>query len=286
MTSPKVLDPRAAGARRFEGKIAVVAGAGQGIGAATARRFAQEGARVVVADMVEATAEKVCREITDFGEQAVSYVGNLSVRENCQALMQRTMEVFGRIDVLANIVGGTIWSQRFQFYQPEQIIAEVNKSFWPTVWLCWSALPIMIEQKSGAIVNLATHAVASTDRVPYAASKGGVIALTTSLAKEVADLGIRVNVVAPHTTAASDRVTPRDYGVDVPASTPKREDLTPEQREDRQRRTEERRAREIPMGRQAQAEEQAAAIAFLASEDASFITGQVLPVGGGATYPF
>lgn len=282
METAKVLDPRAAGARRFEGKVAVVAGAGQGIGRATARRFAQEGASVVVGDMVEATAEKVVQEIRDFGGSAVSYIGDLSKWENAQALMARAKEAYGRIDALANIVGGTIWSKWYWYYEPEEIIAEVNKSFWPSMWLCRAVLPYMIEQRSGAIVNLATHAVASLYRVPYAASKGGVIGLTTSLAKEVAQFGIRVNCVAPHSTRAEDRVTPRTYGVAVPAP-----ELPAEEKEAVAKffggfHI----AHEVPLGRPAQAEEQASAIAFLASDDASFITGQVLPVGGGATYPF
>jgi dihydroxycyclohexadiene carboxylate dehydrogenase len=189
--------------------------------------------------------------------------------------MAHAKSAFGRIDVLVNIVGGTIWAQPFQKYQPEQIEAEVNKSFWAPLWLCWAALPIMIEQRTGAIVNMGSHAIVSTDRVPYAASKGGVIALTTSLSKEVARYGIRVNCVAPHATVAADRVTPRNPNIV----------LTPEQQAAHEAELQERRRREIPMGRTAVPEEQAAAIAFLASDDASFITGQVLPVGGGATFP-
>ena len=269
----KVLDPRAAGARRFEGKMAVVAGAGQGIGSATARRLAQEGASVVVADVVEAAAERVCQELREAGASASPYTGDLSQLEHAQGLMAHAVATYGRIDVLVNIVGGTIWHQLYQDYEVEQIEAEVNKSFWPPMWCCWAVLPTMIEQRSGAIVNLGSHSVVSTHRVPYASSKGGVIALTTSLAREVARYGIRVNCVAPHTTGADDRVTPRN---------PNPEPLSPEERAQRERELQERRLREIPMGRRATAEEQASAIAFLASEDASFITGQVLPVGGGA----
>jgi len=275
MNEKSVLDPRAAGARRFAGKIAVVAGAGQGIGRATARRLAQEGATVVVGDVVESSAERVRRELEEFGAPASSYVGDLSKREAAQALMAQAKSTHGRIDVLVNIVGGTIWAQPYQDYRPEQIEAEVNKSFWAPMWLCWAVLPIMIEQRSGAIVNMGSHAIVSTQRVPYAASKGGVIALTMSLSKEVAQYGIRVNCVAPHATVAEDRVTPRNAG----------QVLTPEERALKEKELQERRMREIPMGRTAVPAEQAAAIAFLASEDASFITGQVLPVGGGATFP-
>jgi dihydroxycyclohexadiene carboxylate dehydrogenase len=282
MTSNNIiLDHRAHGARRFEGKICVVAGAGQGIGSATARRFAQEGGTVVVADIVKETADKVCKDLHEFGATAIPFVGDLTKRDDCVALINHAKQEFGRIDALANIVGGTIWGKWFWNYEPEQIEAEVNKSFWPSIWLCWAACPIMIEQKSGAIVNLSTHAVASTYRVPYAAAKGGVMALTTSLAKELAPHNVRINVVAPHATEAEDRVTTRTHGYDA---------LTRSQTEEDKMESAEivtqRRKFEIPMGRKALAEEQAAAIIFLASEDASFITGQILPVGGGATYPF
>ncbi|MBF6567883.1 MAG: SDR family oxidoreductase [Candidatus Binataceae bacterium] len=287
--SRPVLDRLACGARRFRDKVVIVAGAGQGIGRASARRFGEEGAIVMVADIVEAAASAVVAELTAAGVRAESFVGDLRDRKQCEALMARTKELFGHIDVLAVIVGGTIWAQSFQYYRPEQIEEEIHRSFWAPMWLCWSVLPYMIEQRSGAIVNLATSAVVSRYRVPYAAAKGGVIALTTSLAKETARYGIRVNVVAPHGTDADDRVIPRDYGVGVAAP-----DLPPEEVLERDRffggkgvfGVGESVKQEVPMGRKARAEEQAAAIAFLASDDASYITGQVLPVTGGATYPF
>jgi dihydroxycyclohexadiene carboxylate dehydrogenase len=281
MSNQKVLDFRAHGARRFENKICIVAGAGQGIGSATARRFAQEGGTVVVADIVKETADNVCQELRDFGATAIPFIADLTKREGCVELINYTKREYGRIDALANIVGGTIWGKWFWNYEPEQIEAEVNKSFWPSLWLCWAACPVMLEQKSGAIVNLSTHAVASTYRVPYAAAKGGVMALTTSLAKELAPHNVRVNVVAPHATTADDRVTTRTHGYDS-LSRP----LTDAETKEIEEITNQRRKFEIPMGRKGLAEEQAAAIVFLASDDASFITGQILPVGGGATYPF
>jgi dihydroxycyclohexadiene carboxylate dehydrogenase len=281
MTSSNELDPRAAGARRFENKVAVVAGAGQGIGRATARRFAQEGAKVVIGDVVEETATRVADEIKAFGGEAAVYLGDFSQYQHAEGLVGLARERFGRIDALANIVGGAIWWRSYWYYQPEEIVAEVNKSFWPSMWLCRAVLPHMIGQKSGAIVNLATHAVASRYRVPYGASKGGVIALTTSLAKDVAQFGIRVNCIAPHSTRSPDKVTPRDHGQEI-APGP----LPDEERQGIQEFLAGLTAREIPLNRSAAPEEQASAIVFLASEDASFITGQILPVGGGATYPF
>ena len=278
---PEVLDPKAAGARRFEGQVAVVTGGGQGIGSATARRLAQEGAAIVIGDMVAETSERVRREIRDFGGACEVSIGDLSKWENAESLMARAHDVFGRVDVLANIAGGTIWFQSLQYYTPDQIQAEIDRSFWTAMWCCRAALPYMIDQGSGSIVNIATHAVTGRFRVPYAAAKAGQIGLTTSLAREVAHLGIRVNCVAPSGTAADDRVTPRDYGVGVnPPELPASERAAQDEYRSATRNS------EIPMGRRGEADEQAAAIAFLSSHDASYITGQVLAVGGGQPYPF
>lgn len=275
------LDPKAAGARRFEGQVAIVTGGGQGIGSATARRLAQEGASIVVADMVSETSERVCAEIRRFGGSCEVVLGDLTDWDNAEALMARAHQAFGRIDVLANIAGGTIWFQSLQYYTPDQIRAEIDRSFWTAMWCCRAALPYMIEQGSGSIVNIATHAVTGRFRVPYAAAKAGQIGLTTSLAREVAHLGIRVNCVAPSGTAADDRVTPRDFGVGIePPELPDSERAAQDEYRSATRNS------EIPMGRRGEADEQAAAIAFLASHDASYITGQVMAVGGGQPYPF
>jgi dihydroxycyclohexadiene carboxylate dehydrogenase len=181
-------------------------------------------------------------------------------------------------------VGGTIFGQPYQYYSPDQIVAEVNKSFWPTVWCVRAVLPVMIEQRYGSIVTLATHAVVGTNRVPYAAAKGGLIGLTTAVSKEAGPHGVRINCVAPSAATAGDRVTPRNYGVDIAPS-----EVPAEARLARPLDAEGNRA-ERPLhqglGRGATAEEVASAIAFMASDDASFITGEVISVGGGETFPF
>ena len=276
-----ILDAKAAGARRFEGQVAVITGGGQGIGAATARRLAQEGAAIVIGDMVAESSERVRQAIRKAGGSCEIALGDLSRWENAEALMARAHDAYGRIDVLANIAGGTIWFQSFQYYTPEQIQAEIDRSFWTAMWCCRAVLPYMIEQGSGSIVNIATHAVTGRFRVPYAAAKAGQIGLTTSLAREVAHLGIRVNCIAPSGTAADDRITPRDHGVAVAPP-----ELPASERADQEEYRSATRNSEIPMGRRGEADEQAAAIAFLASDDASYITGQVLAVGGGQPYPF
>ncbi len=276
-----ILDSKAAGARRFEGQVAVVTGGGQGIGAATARRLAQEGAFIVIGDMVAESSERVRAAILEFGGSCEIALGDLSKWENAESLMAAAHNAYGRIDVLANIAGGTIWFQSFQYYTPDQIQAEIDRSFWTAMWCCRAVLPYMIEQGSGSIVNIATHAVTGRFRVPYAAAKAAQIGLTTSLAREVAHLGIRVNCVAPSGTAADDRITPRDHGVYVIPP-----ELPASERADQEEYRSATRNSEIPMGRRGEADEQASAIAFLASHDASYITGQVLAAGGGQPYPF
>jgi len=280
------LDPKAMGSRRFVGKVAVVGGAGQGIGRATARRLAAEGAAVVVADQVEATAQRVVQEIHDRDERAVAFVGDLRDREVCAALMQQAIDSFGRLDCLACIAGGNLWTRYYHLMTPEQIEASILKNLWPTMWMTHAAIPIMLAQKSGSIVNIATHAVVNSGHLPYATAKGGVISLTLSLSKEVAKDGIRVNCVAPAHSRSDDpddRLTPSLYGVDVPGED---DESAEDQGEESAEVGEMRRRITVPMGRRGTMIEQAAAIVFLLSEDASYITGQILPVNGGATYPF
>lgn len=274
-----VLDPRAAGGRRLDGKIAIVTGAGQGIARATARRMAQEGASVMIADRNEPGAIRTRDELLEFGADAETFIADVSSPEVAKALMAATKERFGRIDILVNCAGGSMYGPKYGWdYTPEEIMANVQNNFFTTMWCCWAVLPYMVEQQSGAIVNIGSNSPRGTMRLPYAASKGGVFAITTSLALETATMGIRINCVAPHLTGGDpgDRLVPR-YA--RPA----------EQTADQQRatfeQTRERHLANIPMHRPGRVEEQAAAITFLASDDASFITGQILSVGGGATVP-
>jgi dihydroxycyclohexadiene carboxylate dehydrogenase len=106
------------------------------------------------------------------------------------------------VDILINNVGGTIWAKPFEFYEEAQIEAEVRRSLFPTLWCCRAVLPTMIEQKSGVIVNVSSIATRGVHRVPYSAAKGGVNALTASLAMENTQHGIRINATAPGGTDA------------------------------------------------------------------------------------
>ena len=292
MATKRVLDPLARGARRFEDKVCVVAGAGQGIGLATVRRLAMEGATVVIGDWAEDIAMKAHEEIEGIGEKGSVHIGDYRTWEGCQSLMEHTKQTHGRIDSLVVIVGGTVWSAPYQYNTPEQIIETVNKNFWPTMWCTRAVLPYMIEQHrassdgvGGNIVTLATHAVVGTNRVPYAASKGGLIGLTTSLCKEVGRYGIRVNCVAPSGNIGKEQVYRRNYRLEHVAFSE-----VPEEEQLQQQLDEEGNRQERPLAlglkRPALVQEVAAAIVFMASDDAGYISGQVISVGGGETFPY
>ncbi len=127
------LDERAAGARRLVDKVSIVTGAGQGIGAATARRLGEEGAIVVVADMLEEGANRTRDALEGHGAEAMVFLGDLSDWDTCHRLMDATMDRFGRIDVLVNNLGGPYRSQEMWDFTEEQMEQDMRRNFWPTM---------------------------------------------------------------------------------------------------------------------------------------------------------
>ena len=271
------LDARAAGARRLADKVCVVTGAGQGIGRAVARRLGQEGGRIVVADRIDTSATRTLTELREQGVDALKVLLDLSTFVGAQSLVSQILDAYGRIDVLVNNVGGTIWIKPYHLYSEEEVKLELERSLYPTLWCCLAVLPTMIKQMSGSIVNLGSQSIRGLYRAPYAASKGGILALSKVLAMEYGRYGIRINTMSPGGTDITDRVTPRqlirpgvmaDEGDKAEAENYRREMAEDIRNQQAMRR------RGLP-------EEQAAAIAFLASDDASFITGQVINCSGG-----
>ena len=252
---------------RFQNKVAVVTGAAQGIGRRVAERIAQEGGRLLLVDRSELVHELV-DELAGV-TQVLTLTADLEQFAECQRVMAAAVEHFGRLDILINNVGGTIWAKPFEHYKAHEIEAEVRRSLFPTLWCCHAALPQMLEQGSGAIVNVSSIATRSINRVPYGAAKGGVNALTACLAFETAERGIRVNATAPGGTEAPPRRIPRNA-----ADQTEQEKVWYQQIVDQT-------VSSSQMKRYGTIDEQAGAILFLASDDAAYITGVILPVGGG-----
>lgn len=247
---------------RFDNKVALVTGAAQGIGRRLSERLLEEGAVLVAVDRSELVHELQA-------EGVLTLTADLEQHSECQRVMEAAVERFGRLDVLINNVGGTIWAKPFEHYQADQIEAEVRRSLFPTLWCCHAALPYMLEQGQGAIVNVSSIATRSINRVPYGAAKGGVNALTACLAFETAERGVRVNATAPGGTQAPPRRVPRNSAEQSAQEQGWYQQIVDQTLDS------------TLMKRYGSLDEQVGAILFLASDEASYITGTVLPVGGG-----
>ncbi len=261
--------PRFVTPGRFTGKVVVITGAAQGIGEQTARRISAEGGQVVLADRSE-LVDDVARELAGTGRGAVSAVADLETFAGAEAVVRRAIDSYGRVDVLINNVGGAINFKPFTEFTDEQIRAEIDRSLMTTLFTCRAALPSMVRSGRGVIVNVSSAATRGIHRIPYSAAKGAVNALTASLALEYADEGIRVVATAPGGTDAPPRRISRG---------------TPEPRSDIEAQWYQvhidQTLSSSTMHRYGTLDEQAAAICFLASDEASYITGTVLPVAGG-----
>lgn len=249
---------------RFEKRRIVVTGAGSGFGEATAKRFAEEGGRVVVSDMNEVGMERVVSEIRSAGGDAVSIACNVAEEDQVVALVDGAMAAFGGIDVLVNNAGYS-HHQRLMW---KISVAEFDAVFAVNVrgvFLgCKYVIPHMIEGGGGVIVNIASvGAIAPRPGVtPYNATKGAVLTLSKGLALEVARHNIRVNAVNP--VAADTGFMKGAMGVDSLDA-----DAT------------ERLVATIPRGRLARPSDVAAAVTYLASDDGDFLTGTAINVDGG-----
>ncbi len=138
------LDPRAAGAKRLSGKVCIVTGAGQGIGKATAKRLGEEAGKIVVAERVDEGATRTVNELKEYGVDAMKILVDVGKFSEAQRLITEVVEAYGRVDVIVNVVGGTIWWQPYHNYTEEQVNLELERSLYPTLWCCLAVLPIMI----------------------------------------------------------------------------------------------------------------------------------------------
>ena len=244
------------------GRVAIVTGAARGIGFAIAERLSRAGARVVIADISEEGAAAAAGRLRGAGGKAVEAVADVTRPEEAAAMVERALEHFGGLDILVNNAGITgrdapIWETTDEDW--ERVL---GLNLTSTFYCCRAVVPHMRERHSGAIVNVASISgkEGNPNMIPYSVSKAGVICLTKALAKEVMSDNVRVNCVAP--------------GV---IETPLLEQLQPEAIEYMRSR--------VPMGRMGRPEEVAAVVHFLASDEASFVTGQCYDISGGrATY--
>ena len=254
-------------AGRFAGKVLVVTGAAQGIGRAVALRAAAEGGRVLLVDRADFVAEVAA----DAGNGAAAFTADLETWDGAEAAMAHAARTFGGIDILINNVGGAIRMRPFAEFEPDQIDAEIRRSLMPTLYCCRAVLPHLLARGAGTIVNVSSNATRGIHRVPYSAAKGGVNAITQSLAMEMAGRNIRVVATAPGGTEAPPRRVPRNAEGDSAAEKAWMAEVVDQVKQS------------AFMRRYGTIEEQAAPILFLASDEASYITGTVLPVAGGDT---
>ncbi len=247
--------------RMLQGKVAIVTGAGGDIGRAIAVRYAQEGARVVVAEIQQELADRTAGAVKDAGGEVLALATDVSTRLDTEAMARRTFEQWGRIDVLVNNAAmfGTL--RRVPFH-------ELTEEEWDAcmavnlrgMWLCCKAVfPYMREQRSGRIINIASGTLfwGAPGFLHYVTSKAGVVGLTRAMAREVGEHGINVNAIAPGLTMTSGAL-----------ATTSREMA-------------EQRASAGAFKRPEEPADLVGTFVYLASDDSAFVTGQTIVVDGG-----
>ena len=250
-------------AGRLDGRVALVTGAARGIGAATATRLAAEGAAVALADLDEAQARQTAQQIDASGERTLGIGCNVADSEQVRRMVDRTLERFGRLDILVNNAGIT----------RDNLLFKMSDDDWDAVigvhlrgaFLCArAAQKPMVEQKYGRIISLSSvSALGNRGQVNYSAAKAGLQGLTRTLAIELGPFGVTANAVAPGF-----------IDTEMTRATAERLGLTPEQAQAGA-------SARIALRRIGQPSEVASVIAFLASDDASYVSGQIIYVNGG-----
>ena len=243
---------------KFAGKVALVTGAARGIGEAIALTLAREGADVVVTDVDLEDAQRVAQEIKGLGRKAKAIQADVSQREAVQRLVSEAVSLFGKIDILVNNAG-IIRRGTFLEHDPQDWEKVLSVNLGGTFNCAKEVVPLMIKQGGGKIINISSVVGRMGDIASapsYGTSKGAINTFTKSLARELAPYGINVNAVAPHAIET---------------------DMSREWSEEKRRQIVE----AIPLKRLGKPEEVAEVVAFLASDGAGFITGQILDVNGG-----
>ena len=242
--------------KRFNGQVALVTGAAHGIGQAIARRFAQEGASVVVSDLDEAGAKVALSQIQELGGQGIAIKCDVKSKDDIAKMIEKTIETYGKIDILVNNAGDVTISKHFLTTDEAWWDHFLDTNLKSQYLISRLVAPLMAKAGKGCIINMSSGGATRSHRgmVAYDASKGGVEGFTRALAIELAPYGIRVNALVPGLI-----VTRPEHAEPV---------------------ADERRNKTVPIGRGGTPEDLAGPAAFLASEDAAYITGSCLVVDG------
>lgn len=244
--------------KRFEDKVAVVTGAGQGMGKQVSLDLAAEGARVVVTDIIDDLIKEVCNEIEQGGGTCMPLICDVSSRKQVDTMISKTVDTFGRLDILINNAGllipGTI-----EETSDERIDRTLDINVKGVLYAIRAATPIMKKQRYGRIVNVASITGKRGDNSTifvYGASKGAVISLTRSAARQLGPFGITVNAIAPHAVMTT---------------------LMKYWDEEKKRKM----AEQIPVKRLGTVQDMSNLMLFLASDESSYITGETININGG-----
>lgn len=239
-----------------DGRVAIVTGGGRGIGLAIARRLEADGARVMYADLDESAAREAA------GANGAAFWGDLSDETTAEQLIARTVETLGAPAILVNNAGGGIL-RPFLEHTPDTLRATIDRNLWTAIWCSWHALPHMKAAGWGRVINIGADSVRNGlfDHAGYNAAKGGMHGMTTGLAREFAKHGITVNTVAPCAVVTPQYREIEKINPDLIAKV----------------------VSVIPMGRAGTEGEVASMVAYLARDEAGFVTGQVISVNGGTT---